>query len=265
MSARLIATAHDAVLQLTVSNPSARNALHPDIYRTGIAALADAAGNPGIRAIVITGEGEHFCAGGNLNRLEENRSQPPEVQAASIDLLHTFVLAIRDCPKPVIAAVEGFAAGAGFSLALACDLLVAARDARFLMAYVKVGLTPDGGGSHWLASQLPYPLAYELLATGSPIDAPRLHALGLVNELAEPGAALPAALARAQALADGPGHALGRIKALLQADERAALARNLDRERDAFVDALHHPEAGEGIRAFLEKRPPRYHAGDPPR
>jgi enoyl-CoA hydratase/carnithine racemase len=159
MPARLLSTMQGAVLQLTLSNPEARNALHPDIYRDGIAALKGATADPAVRAVVITGEGEHFCAGGNLNRLLGNRSQPPEVQAASIDTLHEWITAIRDCPKPVIAAVEGAAAGAGFSLALACDMLVAAQNARFVMSYIRVGLTPDGGASHWLATRLPYPLA----------------------------------------------------------------------------------------------------------
>jgi len=264
MAARLLSTMQGAVLQLTISNPDARNALHPDIYRDGIAALKGAAADPAVRAVVIAGDGEHFCAGGNLNRLLGNRSQPPEVQAASIDTLHEWIAAIRDCPKPVIAAVEGAAAGAGFSLALACDMLVAASNARFVMSYIRVGLTPDGGASHWLATRLPYPLAYEILATGHPVGAARLHSLGIVSELTEPGDALRAALARASELADGPAFALGRVKSLLAAGEREALAHQLVRERDNFVAALHHDDAGEGIAAFLEKRVPRYHRNEPP-
>lgn len=162
----------------------------------------------------------------------------------------------------MIAAVEGAAAGAGFSLVLACDMVVAAHDARFVMSYIRVGLTPDGGASHWLGSRLPYPLAYELLATGAPVTAERLHSLGLVNEIAEPGQALRTGLARARKLADGPAFALGNIKALLAAQERETLAGQLARERDSFVDALHHADAGEGIAAFLEKRSPRYFRQD---
>jgi enoyl-CoA hydratase/carnithine racemase len=263
MAARLLATMQDAVLQLTISNPEARNALHPDIYVEGIAALERAAGDPAVRAIVIAGEGEHFCAGGNLNRLRKNRARPPEVQGQSIDTLHAWIAAIRDCPKPVVAAVEGAAAGAGFSLTLACDLIVAAHDARFVMSYIRVGLTPDGGASHWLATRLPYQLAYEILACGHPVGAPRLHALGIVSELTEPGDALRAALARANELADGPAFALGRVKSLLSAGEREALSHQLVRERENFVAALHADDAGEGIAAFLEKRVPRYHRGGP--
>jgi enoyl-CoA hydratase/carnithine racemase len=264
VSARLLSSLHGAVLQLTLSNPGARNALHPDIYREGIAALKRAASDPETRAIVIAGEGEHFCAGGDLNGLRARRTQPPEIQRASIDLLHEWVGAIRECPLPVIAAVEGAAAGAGFSLALSCDLVVAAENARFMMSYIKVGLTPDGGATHWLGTRVPYPLAYEMIATGNPVTAQRLHALGLVNELSAPGKALSAAIVRAGALAGGPAFALGQIKSLLQAGERESLAPHLVREREAFVAALFHDDAKEGIGAFLEKRAPRYHSTESP-
>lgn len=263
MSARLLDERRGAVLVLRISNPGARNALHPDIYSAGLEAFGRAAADPAVRAVVLAGDGEHFCAGGNLNRLRENRSKDPALQAASIDLLHRWVLAIRDCPKPVIAAVEGAAAGAGFSLVLACDLVVAAHDARFAMSYVRIGLSPDGGSSWFLGSRVPYPLAFEWLAGGEPIAAARLHAAGLVNELVEPGSAIDAALARAEKLARGPALALARIKSLLSDDERAALVHRQQRERDAFVAALFHHEAAEGIDAFLEKRAPRFPGSGP--
>ncbi len=135
--ARLTVERRDDVLLLTLSNPTMRNALHPDIYATGTEVIAHAAGDPTLGAVVLTGAGEHFCAGGNLNRLAANRSHPPALQRDSIERFHRWVLALRRCPLPVIAAVEGNAAGAGFSLALACDLIVAAESAKFTMAYVK--------------------------------------------------------------------------------------------------------------------------------
>lgn len=263
MAARLLDERRGAVQVLRISNPGARNALHPDVYSAGIDAFERAGTDPQVRAVVLAGEGEHFCAGGNLNRLRENRSRDPALQAASVDLLHRWVLAIRDCPKPVVAAVEGAAAGAGFSLVLACDLVVAARDARFAMSYVCIGLTPDGGSSWFLGTRVPYPLAYEWLAGGEPIPAARLHDAGLVNELVEPGHALEAALARADRLARGPAFALAGIKTLLSADERFALMQRQQRERDAFVAALFHDEAAEGIAAFLEKRAPRFSDDEP--
>jgi len=258
MAAQLLAERHGAVLLLQISNPGARNALHPDIYQSGITALRQASDDPAIRAVVLAGQGEHFCAGGNLNRLRENRSKDPAQQAATIDLMHEWISAMRACPKPVIAAVEGAAAGAGFSLVLACDLIIAADNARFVMAYIKIGLTPDGGSSHFLGTRLPYQTAYELITRGQPIGAQRLHALGLVNEICAPGEAVSTALTRAAELSDGPAFALGRIKSLLAAGEHDVLAHQLVRERENFVASLFHHDAGEGIEAFLEKRPPRF-------
>ncbi len=263
MAARLLDERRGAVQVLRISNPGARNALHPDVYSAGIDAFERASADAQVRAVVLAGDGEHFCAGGNLNRLRENRSKDPAEQAASIDLLHRWVLAIRDCAKPVIAAVEGAAAGAGFSLVLACDLVVAAKDARFAMSYVRIGLSPDGGSSWFLGSRVPYPLAYEWLAGGETIPAARLHEAGLVNELVEPGRALEAAVARADRLARGPAFALAGIKRLLAADERTALVQRQQSERDAFVAALFHDDAAEGIAAFLEKRKPRFSNGEP--
>lgn len=258
MTARLLAERHGAVLLLRISNPGARNALHPDIYRAGAEALDQATTDISIRALVLAGDGEHFCAGGNLHRLLENRTRDRSVQAASIDLLHRWVLAIRDCPKPVIAAVEGAAAGAGFSLVLACDQVVAASDARFSMSYARVGLTPDGGSTWLLGQRLPKPLVHEWLTTGSTIPAARLHALCLVNELVEPGSAIGHALARAEKLARGPAFALGAIKSMLGDGEREALIHRQKLERDHFVEALHRDDGAEGIRAFLEKRAPQF-------
>ncbi|MGA0950545.1 MAG: enoyl-CoA hydratase-related protein, partial [Burkholderiaceae bacterium] len=146
MSEQLLSDTQNHTLVLTISNPQHRNALGPAIYSAGIEALNAAETNPDIRAVVITGEGSTFCAGGNLNRLLANREQPAAVSEASINGLHDWIEAIRTFPKPVLAAVEGAAAGAGCSLALACDMLVAADNAMFVMAYSSVGLSPDGGG-----------------------------------------------------------------------------------------------------------------------
>lgn len=258
MAARLLVERRDAVLLLRISNPGARNAMHPDIYRAGAEALKQATTDESIRALVLAGDGEHFCAGGNLHRLLENRAKDRSVQAASIDLMHRWILAIRDCPKPVIAAVEGAAAGAGFSLVLACDQVVAASDARFSMSYVRVGLTPDGGSTWLLGQRLPRPLVYEWLASGNTIPAARLHELSLINELVEPGSAIAAALERAEKLARGPAFALGAIKSMLGDGQREALVRRQAQEREHFVEALHRDDGGEGITAFLEKRAPQF-------
>lgn len=256
----LIEERRGRVLVLTISDPATRNALGPAVYEKGAESLHRAAADPGIGAVVLTGAGGAFSSGGNLNRLAALRDGPPEQAGRGIELLHGLVRQIRDCGKPVLAAVEGVAAGAGFSLALACDVIVAARGARFVMAYVKVGLSPDGGATAFLAQTLPRQLAAELAMEGGTLEAERLHHAGLVNALCDPGTALETAVARAQRLADGPAGAIASIKRLLDAAYAdGSLDAQLDRERDAFVANLLGPDAGEGIAAFREKRRPRFH------
>ncbi|WP_454731226.1 MULTISPECIES: oxepin-CoA hydrolase, alternative type [Cupriavidus] len=258
MTAQLLSERVDTTLVLTISNPEARNALHPDIYAASQEALEQAARDDEVRAVVITGADGTFCAGGNLNRLLANRARPQSVQAESIEVLNHWIETLHAFPKPIIAAVEGPAAGAGFSLVLACDFVVAASDAKFVMAYVKVGLTPDGGGSYELARALPRQLASELMMEGKPADAARLAHFGLVNRVVPHGQALTEALRLAEALAEQSPHAAGRIKALINHAGTASLTQHLAEERDNFVAALHHKDGGEGIGAFLEKRKPRY-------
>jgi enoyl-CoA hydratase/carnithine racemase len=258
MAGALKSSSDGATLVLTLSNPEFRNALGPEIYASGVEALNAAENNPEIRSVVITGEGATFCAGGNLQRLLANRGQPPELQAQSINGLHSWIDSIRTFPKPVIAAVEGAAAGAGFSLALACDFLVAADNAVFVMAYSSVALSPDGGGSWALSRALPRALVAELLMCGERVGAQRLHALGLVNRTAAAGSALNEALKLADQLNARAPNALGSIKELINEAQANTLSQQMDAERDHFVRNLHHPNAGEGIEAFLQKRPPSY-------
>ena len=258
MPAELKSTTHGRTMVLTISNPEHRNALAPEMYAAGVEALNVAETNPEVRSVVITGEGAMFCAGGNLQRLQSNRSQPPEVQAQSIEGLHSWIEAIRTFPKPVIAAVEGPAAGAGFSLCLACDLIVAAEDAFFVMAYVNVALSPDGGATWHLARMLPRHVASEILIGGERIPATRLHELGVVNRIAAPGTALNDALAFAEKLNTKAPNAVASIKELMNDAADTTLNRQLAAERDHFVRNLHHPNAGTGIEAFLAKKPPKY-------
>ena len=258
MTAEIRSTSVDRTMVLTIHNPEHRNALGPEIYAAGVEALNAADSNPEVRSVVITGDGGIFSAGGNLQRLQHNRQQPPEVQARSIDGLHDWIEAIRAFPKPVIAAVEGPAAGAGFSLALACDLIVAAENAVFVMAYTSIALSPDGGGSWSLARALPRQLVTELLMCGERIGPARLQSLGVVNRVVAPGEALPAALELAARLNDRATNALSSVKELLNEADGATLNQHLRRERDHFVRNLHHVNAGIGISAFLDKQRPRY-------
>lgn len=258
MSAELKASRRDGTLILTLSNPGARNALHPDMYAAAIETLSTAERDDSVRAVILTGADNFFCAGGNLNRLLQNRALPKSEQADSIDNLHSWIQALRDCPKPVIAAVDGAAAGAGFSLALACDLIVAGATAKFVMAYVKVGLTPDGGGSWFLSQALPRQLATEIIMEGKPVLAPRLHELGIVNRVVADGSALDAALAWADELAALSPNAVERIKSLVGDAPQNTLQQHFEAEKHNFVESLHHRDAQEGISAFLEKRTPKY-------
>ena len=258
MAAHLDVAQQDASLILTISNPGVRNALSPDIYPALEAALARAATDSTIASVIITGADGFFSAGGDLRRLLANRSEPPSVQASSIDRLHAMISAVIACPKPVIAAVECAAAGAGYSLALACDLIVAAQDAKFVMAYVNVGLSPDGGGSWQVLAALPRRLAMEQLLTGAPLLASRLYEVGAINQICAAGTALEHALALASKIGALSPHAVSAAKKLAQDAGSRTLKDHMNFEKDSFVECLHGPEAGEAINAFLAKRAPRF-------
>lgn len=252
---------HGRVLVLTISNPAAKNAMSPAIYAAGLAAMRDAAQDGSIGAIVIAGEGNAFCAGGNVARIRANRERPRDVQGASIGALHAWVGALRASPKPVIAAVESVAAGAGCTLALACDLIVASAGAKFVMSYIRIGMTPDGGGTWSLAHLVPRQLALEWMLDGAAMSAERLHAAGVVNRVVPAGGVLSSALEWANRLADGPALAIARTKSLLDASAGASFVDALDAERDAFLDGLFGDECDEGTAAFLAKRPARFQRG----
>jgi enoyl-CoA hydratase/carnithine racemase len=258
MTAELKSTSRGRTMVLTLSNPEHRNALGPEMYAAGVEALSVAESSPDVRSVVITGEGKLFSAGGNLLRLQANRQQPPEVQAQSIEGLHSWIEAIRTFPKPVIAAVEGAAAGAGFSLALACDFIVAADDAFFVMAYSNVALSPDGGATWSLSQSLPRQLVSELLMAGERIGATRLHELGVANRITPSGKALTEALALAETLNSRAPNALASIKELMNDAAGASFSRQLASEKDHFVRNLHHANGGIGIAAFLARQPPDY-------
>ena len=261
MAGSLKSTSEGRTLILTLSNPEHRNALSPDMYTAGVEALNAAENNPEIRSVIITGEGSTFCAGGDLQRLLANRQSELDVldvQTQSIDALHSWIDSIRTFPKPVIAAVEGAAAGAGFSLALASDFVVAADNAIFLMAHSSVALSPDGGGSWALTRALPRTLVARMLMLGERIPADRLHSMGLVNELAPAGGAFAAALQLAEQLNQRAPNVMASIKELINEAQTSTLSEQLASERHHFVKNLRHRNAGEGIDAFLQKRTPLY-------
>jgi enoyl-CoA hydratase/carnithine racemase len=166
--------------------------------------------------------------------------------------------AIRTFPKPVIAAVEGAAAGAGFSLVLMCDLVVAARDSVFVMAHSNMGLSPEGGGTWNLVHGLPRQLASELLLLGEQISAQRLHELGMVNRVVDEGHALNEALVLAERINARAPNAMSSIKELINEAGTQHLTAHLGQERNHLVKNLHHLNAEIGIDAFLNKESPQY-------
>lgn len=238
-------------------NTAKRGALSPELYACIIEAATKAA-DPAIRAVILTAEGPFFCAGGNLNAMIERRGMDEAERRARIEELHDVVRAIRACPVPVIAAVEGGAAGAGLSLALACDMIVAAEDAKFTAAYVKAGLVPDGGLTAHMARLIPRPLAMEMCLLGRAVPAVKFAEIGAVTTLCAKGAAMAEAMALADHLAKGPRAAQATIRGLVNSAYDSTEATQLDAERDAMAAAMGADEAAEGIAAFLEKRLPVY-------
>lgn len=258
MPSELLTERRDSTLVLTISDPATRNTLSPQVYAAGIEALNTADADATVRCVALRGDGAHFCAGGDLNRLAAVRQRGPEQQRASIDSFHDWILALREFPKPVIAAVEGHAAGGGCSLALACDLIVAAEGARFTMSYARAGLSPDGGGAWHLAQALPRALVLQLLWLPEPMTARQWHALGLVNAVADDGQALAVALQWAERLGQAASNAVASVKSLVARAPSSELAAQLQAERDQFLVNLFHDNAGEGLQAFFDKRRPRF-------
>ena len=255
----MIAHLEDAGDRLIIWNGNAdrRGALTPELY----AVIADAmqmAAEPRIRSVILTSSGGFFCAGGDLNVLIARRTLSEADRRAKIDDLHDLVRAIRACPVPVIAAVKGGAAGAGASLALACDLVVAEAGSKFTAAYVKAGLVPDAGLTASLARLVPRALAMEMCLLARPVTAERMLELGAINQVADGADVVPAAHALADAIARGPRTAQGVIRHMVGTAYDQSEAAQLDLERDAMARAAGGAEAAEGIAAFLEKRAPSF-------
>ena len=258
MSASLKSHSQGQTLVLTISNPDHHNALDATVCAAAVEALGVAESSAEIRSVVITGEGLHFCAGLQLKALNDERHLGAEHNLQAIESHHNWIEAIRTFPKPVVAAVEGACAATGFSLALACDLMVASHSSVFVMSHSTVGLSPDGGATHHLLAALPRAAAAQLLMLGERVNAERLHQWGVVNQLSNPGEALNDALALCERLNARAPEALSSIKELLNDAPSQSLHAQLRLERDHFVRNLFQPHAAEGLQAFLDKRPANF-------
>ena len=258
MPSELLTERNGAVLVLTISDPATRNTLSAQALAAGIEALGVAESDPQVRAVILRGDGAHFCAGGNVHGLAERREAGRPAQREMLERLHQFVEALRVFPKPIIAAVEGAAAGAGFALALACDLIVAAEDAQFTMSYARLGLSPDAGSSWNLLQSLPRMLAQRMIWLAEPASAAQLHSAGIVGWLVARGQSSTEALQIANRLAAMAPNALASAKELVQQAPNRSLHQQLAAERDHFIDNLFDDNGAEGLQAFFAKRAPRF-------
>ncbi|MDE2400684.1 MAG: enoyl-CoA hydratase/isomerase family protein [Burkholderiales bacterium] len=232
---------------MTLVGPGARNALSPQVYAAGIETLNVAESNDDVRAVILTGAGGHFCGGGELQGLAHNRPHDLPTQAENLDAFHQWIEALRSFPKPIIAAVEGIAAGAGASLMLACDLVVAAENARFLMRHNQVGLSPEGGASWHLTRALGRGRALQLLWQNNPSSAQQMAQWGLVHQVVPEGMVLQSALALVEQLAQTPAGVLSSIKELVNEAPVHTLRHQLDAEKQHFIVNLSRAEAGQTI------------------
>lgn len=248
----------DATLLITLAGPDTKNALHPEMLAAAIEIISTAERDATVRAIVLNGADGCFCTGADLRQLQQSRVQDKSIQIADSNSLQNFIETINNCAKPVIAAIEGVAAGSGFSLSLACDFIVAGTSARFMMSGVGLGLTPDGGGTWFLTQALPRQIVAEILLTGQPITAVRLHQLGIVNRLVADGHAQEEALVLADELVRLPANVLASIKLMLQEAHGHLLGQQMRNESHRFIENLQHRNAQEGIDAFLSKHRPNF-------
>jgi 2-(1,2-epoxy-1,2-dihydrophenyl)acetyl-CoA isomerase len=242
------------VATLTLNRPDALNALNSTLRRELLAAVNAARRDDATRAVVITGAGRGFCAGADLRGGSSER----EFRRVIITEYNPLIEAIRNLPKPVVASVNGVAAGAGVSLAFAADLVVAAQDARFVPAFHRIGLVPDSGLARTLVRVLGRHRAFEILLGERQLGADDAHAAGLVAAVVPPERLAGATRELARRLADGPTRGIGLTKRLLNAAEDATLADSLVAEAGFQELAGRTEDHAEGVAAFGEKRDPRF-------
>jgi len=256
----LLYDTRDAIVTLTLNRPDRLNALGDTMREELYDAIVRTSENPEVRVIVITGAGRGFCSGGDMKAAHEIQEGARE--RALLDrvapMRDKVVLAMRDSPKPIIAAVNGPAAGAGMNLALACDMRIASTAARFGQTFVKRGLHVDWGGTYFLPRLVGMARACELIFTGEMIGAEEAYALGLLNRLVPPEQLMPATYELAQKIAAGPPMAIRLAKRALYHNQDVDLRAALEFETFAQNACRDTEDAREGIRAFVEKRAPQF-------
>jgi 2-(1,2-epoxy-1,2-dihydrophenyl)acetyl-CoA isomerase len=259
----LIAERNDGVLNLTLNQPDKLNALSDQMIAGLLEELSRAAQDTDVRCVLVTGAGRGFCSGGDVSRMRDrNEGEGPastvEQRMASLRRAEEVSLLLHELPKPTIAAINGAAAGAGLSIALACDLRIAADSARLITAFARVGFSGDFGGT-WLMTRLVGPArAKEFYFLADPIDATQALALGLVNRVVPAASLMAEASALAARLASGPAVAYGYMKANINAAITSDFRTLLDREAIGQTLTGRTEDHREAVKAFLEKRQPTF-------
>ena len=253
----------DAVCVITLNRPESLNALTLAVageFKTAIASAVEQKA----RAVVLTGAGRAFCAGGDLREMQRIASSNGRVEAffdEPLRELNDCIRLIRQTPLPFIAAVNGAASGGGCNLALACDLVIAGESARFNQAFIKIGLSPDCGGTFILPRLVGWRRATQLMMTGEVTTAAQALAMGMINAVVPDDQLIAQALAMAESLAQAPTAAIGRIKELLDASANNNYGEQLELEREAQLKSGLTRDFKEGVAAFIEKRPPKFVGG----
>lgn len=252
-----------AVAIITLNRPDRLNALTVEMASEFSGAVKDVQ-EAKSRAVVVTGAGRAFSAGGDLNQMREFATKEGRTEAffdEPLRLLHETVMLIRRTPLPFIAAVNGFASGAGCNLALACDLIVAGASAKFNQAFVKIGLNSDCGGTFTLPRLVGWKRASYLMFTGDAIDSQQALNLGMINFIEPDEELMSRTLLLAERLAGAPTAAIAQIKLLLDASGSNDFETQLELERRAQIESGQTKDFKEGVTAFLEKRPAKFEGG----
>lgn len=253
------ATLADGVLTLTLNRPDKLNSFNEEMHLALRAGFQRAHEDAEVRAVLLTGAGRGFCAGQDLGNRDPRKGGPaPDLGYTLATFYNPNLRLIRSLEKPVICAVNGVAAGAGANIAFACDIVLAAKSAKFIQAFAKIGLVPDAGGTWSLTRLLGEARAKALALTAEPLMAEKAADWGLIWKAVEDADLLAEATALAQSLAAGPTLGLGMTKRLIQAAGSNSLDEQLDMERDCQQIAGRSADYAEGVTAFLEKRKPEF-------
>lgn len=255
----LLFEVQNSIARITLNRPDAANALNLELARDLMHAALQCDQDPAIRAVILTGAGRMFCAGGDLKSFAAQGEHLPHHLKEVTTYLHAAMSRFTRMDAPLIAAVNGTAAGAGMSLVCACDFVLAAASARFTMAYTRAGLTPDGSSTYFLPRIVGLRRALELTLTNRQLSAQEAQDWGIVTRVVPDASLMAEAEALAAQLASGATFALGAAKRLLHSGWGETLETQMEHETQSIAAVARTADAREGIAAFLEKRAPQFH------